>query len=90
MGENLKGETAGDRDLENSRKSSQRPNRSSLTHLPKHLRLAIISYDPLAGEPVMFKARDARKIVRPRPFKAASALIAAGHRHQLGIHQQGG
>lgn len=52
--------------------------------------MAIISYDPLAGEPVMFKARDARKIVRPRPVKAVSALIAAGHRHQLGIHQQGG
>lgn len=50
MGEDLKGEIAGDRDLENSRKSPQRPKRSSLTHLPKHLQLAIISYRRQADE----------------------------------------
>jgi hypothetical protein len=50
MGQELKGEIADNRDLENPRKSPQRLKRSSLAHLPKHLQLAIISYRRQADE----------------------------------------
>jgi hypothetical protein len=50
MEQELKGEIAGNRDLEHPRKSPQRLKRSSLVHLPKHLQLAIISYRRQADE----------------------------------------